>query len=133
MLLTRLSGLPSYPTIKEEVIGMACSRGWRLERKLRYSLSQMMGTRKPEGGRFKYEPVFHLREGTLNPGAETGKEGPAPDMNQQTNVRKTARFRVFQIRRLSRPYLEELYMKSPMKVINSSSGQMRSEEHTSEL
>lgn len=57
-LIINIANVKSYPTLEEEFVGMACSRGWRLERILRYSLSRMMGTRKPEGGCFKYEPVF---------------------------------------------------------------------------
>ena len=57
-LIINLANVTSYPTLEEEFVRMACSRGWRLERTLRYSLSRMMGTRRPEGDRFKYEPVF---------------------------------------------------------------------------
>ena len=57
-LIINLANVTSYPTLEEDFVRMACSRGWRLERKLRYSLSRMMGTRRPEGDRFKYEPVF---------------------------------------------------------------------------
>jgi hypothetical protein len=57
-LIINLANVKSYPTLEEEFVRMACSRGWCLERTLRYSLSRMMGTRRPEGDAFKYEPVF---------------------------------------------------------------------------
>lgn len=57
-LIINLANVASYATLESDFIRMACSRGWRLERKLHYSLSLMMGTRRPEGDRFKYEPLF---------------------------------------------------------------------------
>jgi hypothetical protein len=57
-LIINIANVKSYPTMEKEFVTMACSRGWRLVRTIRYSLSRIMGTRKPEGDRFKYEPVF---------------------------------------------------------------------------
>jgi hypothetical protein len=57
-LIVNIANVTSYPTLEEDFVEMACSRGWRLQRELRYSLSRMIGTRKPGGSRFKYEPIF---------------------------------------------------------------------------
>jgi hypothetical protein len=57
-LIINIANVTSYPTLEEEFVAMACSRGWRLEGKLRYALSRMMGTRKSNDGSFKYEPIF---------------------------------------------------------------------------
>lgn len=57
-LIINIANVSSYPTLAKDFVQMACSRGWRLERTLRYSLSCMMGTRKRHDGCFKYEPVF---------------------------------------------------------------------------
>ena len=61
-LIINIANVKSYPTLAPEFVAMARSRGWRLECELRYSLSRMMGTRKPGDEPFKYEPVFVFKK-----------------------------------------------------------------------
>jgi hypothetical protein len=62
LIINNIADVKSYPTLAAEFVAMTCSRGWRLERELCYSLSRMMGTRKPGGDSLKYEPVFVFQE-----------------------------------------------------------------------
>ena len=61
-LIINIANVKSYPTLAKDFVALACSRGWRLERELRYSMSRMMGTRKPDGDPFKYEPIFVFKK-----------------------------------------------------------------------
>lgn len=61
-LIVNIANVKSFPTLESEFHRMALSRGWKLEGKLRYALSKMMGTRKPGDDPFKYEPVFVFKK-----------------------------------------------------------------------
>jgi hypothetical protein len=61
-LIVNIANVSSYPTLENDFVGMACSRGWKLECKLHYALSRMMGTRRPDGESFRYEPVFVFKK-----------------------------------------------------------------------
>jgi hypothetical protein len=61
-LIINIANVKSYPALENDFVDMALSRGWKLERTLRYSLSRMMGTRKPGDDPFKYEPMFVFKK-----------------------------------------------------------------------
>jgi hypothetical protein len=61
-LIVNIANVRSYPALEDDFVRMAVSRGWKLEHTVNYSLSRMMGTRKPGDEPFKYEPVFVFRK-----------------------------------------------------------------------
>ena len=61
-LIINIANVKSYPALEADFESMALARDWKLESKLRYALSRMMGTRKSGSDPFKYEPVFVLKK-----------------------------------------------------------------------
>ena len=61
-LIVNIANVKLYPTLEADFEQMALSRGWKLEHKLRYALSRIIGNKKLGGDPFKYEPIFVFKK-----------------------------------------------------------------------